>query len=412
MIQAAGALFLWLAGAAADETWPEFRGPGGAGHSSSVGLPKEWSETKNLVWKTPIPGKSWSSPVVWEKRIWMTTATPDGKQLSAVCVDRESGRVLLNLKLFDVEKPESETPNWNTYASPTPVVEADRVYLNFGSAGTACLATDKGKVLWSRSDLPCRHFRGAGSSPILYRDLLILPFDGYDFQYVVALDRKTGKTVWKTDRTHDFGTTDGDYKKCFSTPLAIEAGGRAQLVTVAAKAAVSLDPLTGKEIWSIKYPSHSTGTRPIFAHGLVYVTTGSNPADLIAVRPDGKGDVTATHVAWKITGGVGQKPSPLVVDDLLYVLSDMGVLLCLDAETGAKVWQQRINGGHSASPIHADGAIYISGENGTTVLIRPGREYRELSRGKLDGKFMATPAVAGKALFPRSETHLYRIESR
>jgi len=231
----------------------------------------------------------------------------------------------------------------------------------------------------------------------------------------VALDKSTGRTVWKADRTHDFGTDDGDQKKGFATPVVIEAGGRTQLISPAAKAVVSLDPLTGRELWRVRYPEHSAAARPLFANGLVYVDTGYGKAELLAIRPDGRGDVTETHVAWKALKGVGAKPSPLLVDDLIYAASDTGgVVTCIDAKTGAEVWQQRVGGGgHSASPLFADGAIYFFAEDGSTVALAPGREYRELARSAIgEGGVMATPAIAGKALFLRTESHLVRLEKR
>src|SRR5437667_3617886 len=208
------------------ENWAEFRGPGGEGRSEAVGVPRDWSETQNIAWKTAIHGKGFSSPVIWGKQIWLTTATPEGKELFVVCVDRDSGKILVDHKLFDVAKPSDLWVKYNSFASPTPVIEEGRVYVHYGCYGTACLDTKAGKVLWARDDLKCDHFRGAGSSPILFQNLLILTFDGFDLQYVVALDKKLGKTVWKTDRTHDFGTTDGDQKKGYGTPAVIEVGGK------------------------------------------------------------------------------------------------------------------------------------------------------------------------------------------
>jgi len=404
---------LWGSTLRADDTWAEFRGPAGQGRSNAVGLPREWSESKNVVWKTPVHDRGWSSPVVWGKQVWLTTATPDGKELFVLCFDKDTGKIVVDAKLFDVPKPDEVWRKFNSYASPTPVIEEGRVYVHFGSYGTACLEAASGKVLWSRRDLPCNHWRGAGSSPILHGDLLIVSLDGYDVQYVAALDKKTGKTVWKADRTHDFGTTDGDLKKSYCTPIVIDVAGKPQLITAAAKAAVALDVLTGREIWKVRYANHSTGTRPLFGHGLVYITNGSPPTEVIAVRPDGAGDVTATHIAWKWNKGVGQKPSPLLVDDLLYVLADQGGLLsCLDAKTGAEVWKQRIGGKHSASPLHADGVIYLFSEEGVSLIVQPGREFKELGRNKLDAGCMATPAIVGKAFFVRTDTHLYRIENR
>jgi outer membrane protein assembly factor BamB len=399
--------------APADE-WTEFRGPSGTGHSESTGLPREWSEAKNVVWKTPIHGRGWSSPVVLGKDVWLTTATPDGKALSVLKLSRDDGRVLVDTKLFDVAQPE-DTRKYNSFASPAPVIEAWRVYVHFGSYGTAALDTATGKVLWTRRDLPCNHWRGPGSSPILYRDLLIVHLDGFDLQYVVALDKKTGRTVWKADRTHDFGTDDGDQKKGFATPVVIEAAGRSQLISPAAKAVVSLDPLTGQEIWRVRYEQHSAAARPLFAHGLVYISTGFSKSDLLAIRPDARGDATTSHVAWKATKGVGAKPSPILVGDLVYAVSDTGgVVTCLDAKTGAEVWQQRVGGGgHSASLLYADGAVFAFAEDGSAVAFAPGREYKELGRGSLgEGGVMATPAIAGRSVFLRTESNLYRIEAR
>jgi outer membrane protein assembly factor BamB len=367
-----------------------------------------------VAWKTRIHGRGWSSPVVLGKQVWLTTATPEGKELSVLALDRDDGRVLFDTKLFDVARPE-DTRRYNSFASPTPVIEDARVFVHFGSYGTAALDTRTGKVLWTRRDLACNHWRGPASSPILYQDLLIVHFDGYDLQYVVALDKKTGRTVWKADRTHDFGTDDGDQKKGFATPVVIESGGRPQLISPAAKAVVSLDPLTGRELWRVRYPQHSAAARPLFAHGLVYIDTGYSKADLLAIRPDGRGDVTETHVAWKASQGIGAKPSPLLVGDLIYTVSDSGgVVTCLDATSGALVWQQRVGGGgHSASPVFADGAVYFFAEDGSAVAFPPGREYKEMGRSRLDeGGVMATPAVAGKAIFVRTESHLYRVEKR
>ena len=263
------AALLALVGAvAAEDRWTEFRGPSGTGHSGSTGLPREWSETKNVAWKTRIHGRGWSSPVVLGKQVWLTTATPEGHELSVLALDRDDGRVLFDVKVFQVARPE-DTRQYNSFASPTPVIEEGRVYVHFGSYGTAALDTRTGKVLWERRDLPCNHWRGPGSSPILHGGLLIVHFDGYDVQYAVALDKKTGRTVWRADRTHDFGTDDGDQKKGYATPVVIEASGRSQLISPAAKAVLSLDPLTGRELWRVRHPQHSAAARPLFAHGLV-----------------------------------------------------------------------------------------------------------------------------------------------
>ena len=407
------ALSVFAGAAVAEDRWTEFRGPSGTGHSDSTGLPREWSETKNVAWKTRIHGRGWSSPVVFGKQVWLTTATPEGHELSVLALDRDDGRVLFDVKVFHVARPE-DTRQYNSFASPTPVIEEGRVYVHFGSYGTAALDTRTGKVLWERRDLPCNHWRGPGSSPILHGDLLIVHFDGFDVQYAVALDKRTGRTVWRSDRAHDFGTDDGDQKKGYATPVVIEAAGRAQLVSPAAKAVLSLDPLTGRELWRVRYPAHSAAARPLFAHGLVYVASGRGPAELLAIRPDGLGDVTDTHVAWKAFRGIGASPSPVLVGEHVYTVTDKaGVITCLNAKTGTEVWQRRIGGGaHTASPLFADGALYFFGEDGSAVALEPGPESRELGRGALgEGGVKATPAIAGQAIFLRTESHLYRLET-
>jgi outer membrane protein assembly factor BamB len=295
------------------------------------------------------------------------------------------------------------------------VIEPGRVYVHFGSYGTASLDTASFEVLWTRRDLPCNHWRGPASSPILHGDRLIVHFDGYDHQYAVALDKHSGRTLWKADRTHDYGTDDGDLMKGYATPIVIEAGGREQLISPAAKAVVALDPATGRELWRVRYEQHSAATRPLFAHGLVYLSTGYGRAELLAIRPGGRGDVTDTHVAWKAFKGIGRKPSPLLVGDLIFTVSDSaGIVTCLDARTGAEVWQGRVGGeGHSASPLYADGRIYVFAEDGTAAALEPGRELRELGRGALaEGGVMATPAIAGDSIFLRTESHVYRLALR
>jgi len=395
------------------DNWAEFRGPDGQGHAEASNLPREWSESQNVVWKTAIHGRGWSSPVIWGKQIWMTTGTPDGKELSVICVDRESGKILLDHKLFEVAKPDELWRKFNSYASPTPVLEEGRVYVHFGTYGTACLDSKAGRVLWARNDMPCNHWRGAGSSPILWKNLLILTFDGYDFQYLTALDKKTGKTVWRADRKHDFGTTDGDAKKGFSTPIVIEVGGRPELISSASAATSALDPMTGKVIWTVTYKGHSPASRILYGNGLLYFTTGAG-GEVLAVKPDGQGDVTSTHIAWRAKVGA-HKPSPLLVDDLLYVVNDGGVASCLDAKTGAQAWKQRLGGsGYSASPLFADGAIYFFAEDGSAVALQPGREYKELGKGKLEGgtECKMTPAIVGKSIFLRTTGSLYRLEQK
>lgn len=396
----------------AQDNWPSFRGPNGDGQFSARDLPLKWSEKENIVWKTAIHDKGWASPVIWDRQIWMTTAREDGKQLFGVCVDRDSGKVLHDIKVFDIEKPAFCIP-FNSYASPTPVIETGRVYLHFGSAGTACVDTASGKVLWTRQDLPCNHFRGPGSSPILYKDLLILTFDGADYQYVAALDKATGRTAWRTDKKIDYPIDDGDWKKAYSTPQVIDVKGKPQLISPSAEATLSLDPLTGKELWRVHHgdKSMNASARPLFAHGRVYLTSGFG-TKLLAVRPEGNGNVTTTHVDWKINKGVPSRSSLLLIDDLIYMVTDNGVAGSVEAKTGKQVQQLRLGGEFSASPVHADGKLYFASQKESTYVVQPGREMKLLATNRLDDGCMASPAVSGKALFLRTKTHLYRIEKK
>jgi outer membrane protein assembly factor BamB len=404
----------FLASAApAGDNWPQFHGPRGDCRSDATGLPTKWSEKENVVWKTPIHDKGWSSPVVWDKQIWMTTAREDGKEMFAVCVDRDTGKILHDIKVFDVEKP-AFCIAFNSYASPTPVIEEGRVYVHFGTYGTACLESATGKKLWERRDLNCNHHRGPGSSPILYEDLLIVHFDGFDVQYVVALNKKTGATAWKKDRNIDYKNTDGDIKKAYATPTLITVNGKPQLISPAAMATIAYDPKTGDELWKVYQGGMNVAQPPQHGDGKVYLCTGDGGDKLLAVRPDGSGDVTKSHVEWKYTNKmVPSRTAPLLINGKLYMIHETGFLSCVDTNTGEEISQERVGGQYSASPLYADGKIYLFGqEDGKTLVGEVGKGWKLLAANKLDDGCMATPAVAGKALFIRTKTHLYRIEQK
>jgi len=398
------------AAAVADQPWPQFLGPAANGSCRQADLPLDWSETKNVCWKTAIHDRGHSSPVVWEKQIWLTTATEDGKRLFAVCVDRDSGRIVHDISVFEVDDPKP-IAELNTYASPTAVVEAGRVYVHFGTYGTACLDTATGKTLWSRRDLHCDHFRGPGSSAFVYKDLLILTFDGIDVQFLAALDKWTGATVWKTDRSTDYHSAEGDNRKAYCTPIVIDAGGP-QLVSCGAYAAEAYVPETGREIWKVAYPGgFSNVSRPLFDRGTLLLNTGFGRPEIWAVRPDGRGDVSQSHIVWKSKAkNLPAKPSSVLAGDLLFCVNDNGFATCLEAKTGKTVWQERIHGFFSASPLAAPGRIYFFDQDGKTTVIAPQRKLKVLAVNQLGDGFMASPAVAGKALILRTKTHLYRIE--
>jgi outer membrane protein assembly factor BamB len=395
--------------AKAEENWPQFRGPRGDGTSRAVGLPLTWSESRHVRWKTAIHGRGHCSPVVWDDQVWLTTATEDGHRLFAVCVDRASGRIMHDVLVFAVEHPEP-VHTLNSYASPTAVVEAGRVWVHFGTYGTACLDTSSGKILWARNDLHCDHFRGPGSSPILCGDRLILHFDGIDVQYLTALDKNTGKTLWKTDRSTDFAGAEGDLRKAYSTPLLAEVDGRTLLLSVGAKAAMAYLAASGEQVWKIRYDGFSNTSRPLFGEGLAFINTGFGKPELWAVRPGGRGDVTQSHVVWKLNKNVPAKPSALLVGPQIYMIDDRGIASSVDARSGEVLWHERIGGQYSSSPVWADGRIYVFDENGKSVVLAGGRQFKLLATNHLDAGCMASPAVAGKSLLVRTTTHLYRIE--
>ncbi len=406
---------------AEEQSWNQFRGPNGDGTTTAKGLPVTFGEgSPEIVWKTPIPGRAWSSPVVWGKQIWVTNApeiqnTTKEKpkldkpiELSAVCIDLDSGKIVHDLKLFEVDTPQF-THATNSYGSPTPYIEEGRVYIHFGAYGTACLDTQTGRKIWERRDLECDHFRGPGSSPVVHGGLLYLTFDGFDQQYITALDKFTGKTVWKKDRGIDFGTTDGDAKKAYSTPSIIQTGGRELLISPFAAATIAYDPTTGEPVWTVRHGGMNAAARPLFGNGLLYINSADGPNPLVAVRPDGSGDITA-NIAWKTKQAVPKRSSQLLIGELLFMMNDGGVASCIDAKTGHEIWTKRFGGDYWASPLFAEGLIYCFSQSGTIPVFKAAREFELVAENKLDSGFNASPAVAGKALILRSKTHLYRIE--
>ncbi len=412
--------------ATARADWPDFRGPwcdGRAnppGSTNSLGLPLHWSETENIKWKTPIHDRGWSTPVIMNGQVWLTTATIDGHDFFAVCVDEATGKIRFDNKIFHCDNPESlgAAVNFNCYASPSAVLEPGRAYVHFGTYGTACLDASTGKTIWKRDDLPCRHFRGPGSSPILCDNLLILTMDGIDQQYVVALDKNTGKTVWKTDRTAQYNDLDnkgrptggGDFRKAFSTPLVIDAGGVKQIITTASKAAYSYNAATGSEIWKLAHGGYSPASRPLFDDGRVIVTSGNGKPEIMGLRPDVHGDVPPEAVLWRVARGSPSRTSGTIDNGLLYIVNEGGIACCFQTADGTEVWRERIGGEYSASILYGDGKIYAFSQDGKSVVLQAGRTFGSLATNQLSAGFMASPAADGHALYLRTMAALYRVE--
>ncbi len=396
--------------------WPQYRGLSGNGLADDRAKPPtEWGEDKNLLWKTPIAGRAWSSPIVWGDRVWLTDADENGKEQRLVALSRSTGEVVYSQVIFRNDSVQPDYHVTNSYASSTPVTDGRFVYCHFGAYGTAAVdmtKTGPDSIVWSRRDLPCNHYRGPGSSPILFENSIIVHFDGYDQQYIVALNKLTGETLWKTDRAIDFRTDNGDMKKAFSTPTIIEVNGSLQVISPAAKAVESYEPISGKRVWFVNYDEHSSAIRPMFDGKLVYLSTGFSKAKMIAIDPTGAGDVTATHVKWTATRSVGSKPSALLYKGKIFGVEDRGVFTCLDAKTGDVLWQKRLGGDFSSSPIIAAGNIYAFDEQGRGYAISTEGEGMILAENKLDKGCMASPIVVNDCLIVRTTEAVYCFRNK
>jgi outer membrane protein assembly factor BamB len=414
----------------AADSWPGFRGPNGDGHADGKNVPKQWkekgSQQENIRWKTAIHGKGWSSPVVLGNQIWVTTAdevlgekgppkkggAPDNpvKEATycAVCVDRASGKVIHDIKLRTEQNPAYCHP-FNSYASCTPYLEEGRLYAHFGSHGTFCVDTSTGKVLWERTDLKCDHFRGPASSVAVYGDRIYLVFDGFDLQYVAALDKKTGETKWKTDRKIKYSTDNGDYKKAYGTAALLTINGKPSLVCPSSECTIAYDPKTGEELWRFAHGGMNESARPILANGLLYLNSG-HTKKLFALKPDKlSGMVSKDAIAWESNKDVCTRSFVLVAGDLLFMVSDTGIASCLDAKTGKVQWSERLDGEFSASPVYANGHVYFCGQVGKTYVVKAGNEYTPVAENRLEDGFMASPAIAGDDLILRTTKNLYCV---
>ena len=412
--------------------WNQFRGPYANGTSKAVGVPVKFHEgSKEIAWKVPVEGRAWASPVVWGNQIWLANApeiqNPPGATnvnanpgptpalekplvLSAICLDVETGKVLHDLDLFEVYRPQYTHPT-NSLASCTPWVEEGRLYIHFGSYGTACVDTKTGKKLWERTDIECHHWRGPGSSFVVHGDQLYLNCAGYDKQFIIALDKNTGKTVWKRDRDVDYGTDNGDRKKAYGTPSIVTVGGRDLVVSPFAMATIAYAAIDGKPVWTVYHGGMNAAARPIVSDRLVYISAGSGPDSLIAVDPNGEGDITKTHIKFRQAKMTPNRGSQILIGDLYFMVNDEGIATCLDAKNiQTVIWKERIEGARWSSPIAVGDNVYTVAQDGKITVFKAGREYENVAENQLDGFFNASPAVAGNSLIIRSQTHVYRIE--
>lgn len=410
---AVGLLLVTAAGVAMAEDWPEFRGPTGQGLARATAPPVQWDLTDDVRWKVPVPGKGWSSPIVHGGRVFLTTAVPSEEDppkqqsLRALCLDAATGETLWDVEVFVKQmRPDEKINPKNSFASPTPITDGEYVFVHFGPDGTAGLDRD-GKRIWTNDRLRYNSVHGAGGSPVFAGSRLVFLCDGAEAPFIVALERKTGMVAWRTSRPPITSP-----KWSFGTPLLIEVEGEPQLVSPAAGMVCSYDPSSGQELWRVVYPNKwSIVPRPVFSHGLVFVCTGyDGPAELLAIRPTGSGDVSDSHIAWQTDQSVPHIPSPLIAGNEIYLISDKGIASCRDVASGTLHWRQRLGGSFAASPVHADGRIYLQSEQGVCTVIAASREYRQLGSTDLSEPILASCAMADGAVFVRTESSLYRIE--
>jgi hypothetical protein len=394
------------------ENWPGFRGPTGQGISKEKNLPLTWSLRQNLAWRTQIPGTGWSSPIVWENFAFVTSASSDGTSCHLLCLDAATGTIVWDKDLF--HQATSRKLAENSHATPTPVTDGKLVYAAFN--GGRVVAVDfHGNIAWDWHDKQFVSKHGLAVSPILYRDKLIMPFDGngpadpvnigfrtaWDGAFVVALDKHNGQEKWRATR--------GLSRQAHVTPMVIEVNGRPQLVSAAGDVVQGFDPDTGQRLWTARSQGEGVVPSIVYGQGLVFTSSGYGSPTIRAIYPDGRDDVTATHIAWESRANVPLMPSFVYADGLLFCIKESGVAICLDAKTGQIIWKERPGGTYGASPVLAEGRLYCLAEDGTTTVIAADREYKQLAQNPLEGLCKASPAVSGGRIFIRSQSSLFCV---
>ncbi len=403
-----------------EKNWTHFRGSNLNGMAASENIPLKWDDSV-IKWKTEIHDNGYSSPVVYNNQIWVTTATPDGKKLYAVCIDYLSGKIIYDILVFSPEVVERKH-TLNTYASPTPCIEKGFVYVHYGSMGTACINTADGSIVWKRTDLNCKHVQGPASSPVIYKNMLILHLEGTDVRYIVALNKTNGETIWKTDRPAEpYEKITQIGRKAYITPIIINVKGRDMLISNGSAVCMAYNPDTGKEIWRVVDGAESTIAMPFTENGIVYwyagfmvAGDGTKYTDILAVNPDGTGDITATNVIWKKQDELSRNHSltPVIKDGLIYTVNTVNTLMCIDAAKGDEVWSEHLASNHDASPIYVNGNIWFFSVKGEAMAIKAGRKYEVVANNQLDSGIWATPAVLRNSILVRTQKYLYRISQK
>ncbi len=400
-----------------DKNWTHFRGTKMNGITESGAIPMKLDESV-IKWKTEIHDKGYSSPVVYNNQIWITTGKTDGKELFAVCIDYQTGKIIYDIKVFTPDEIERRH-SVNTYATPTPCIEKGFVYVHYGSMGTACINTADGSIVWKRTDFKFKNVHGPGSSPIIYKNLLILHYEGMDVRYIVALDKSNGNVKWKTDRPAEpYEPLDAAGKLAYITPIVINIKRHDMLISNGSAICQALDPNTGKEIWRVVDGAETTIAMPFIEQGVLYWYTGymigedgAKYTDLLAVNPDGKGDITSTNIIWKKKDETSsnQMLSPVIKDGLIYTCTTKNIMMCVEATTGKENWSTHVTSSFNASPLLINGNIWFFSVKGEILVLKPGRKYEVIAQNQMDSGIWATPAVLRNSMILRTQNYLYRI---
>jgi outer membrane protein assembly factor BamB len=393
--------------------WTSFRGPDLNGIAEGAGYAVSWDDSTQVEWKASVPGRGWSSPLVLGSQIWLTTE--ENREMRALCYNWDDGALVHDIPVFHPDTLYRKH-SVNTYATPTGTLEDGFLYVHFGRYGTACLERETGEILWKRTDLQCEHIQGSGSSLFIYLDKLIVHMEGADVQYIVALDKKTGETIWRTERPKEvYDELEPIGKKAYITPIIIRVNGQDLLISNGSAACIAYDPQTGIEVWRIVQGEDSTISMPVSGDGILYFYTsfivkdGDKYCELLAVDPDGKGDIGDTNVLWRLKSPILQLSTPVVVDGLLYTVDSRSQLSCLDGLTGKTIWTEKLTGKYNTSPVFADGLIYISSTQGKTHVFKAGRRWEPVAENSLEGEIWATPAFTQGAIVMRTSEFLYKI---
>ena len=403
-----------------DNNWTHFRGNKLNGISTETKVPVSWNDTTNVMWKSDIKGKGWASPIVYGKQVWISTATNDGKEMWGECIDLNTGKLIYDLLLFKQDSV-FRKHSINSYATPTPCIEEGFVYFNYGSRGTACVNTTNGEIVWKRNDLVVEHVQGTGASLMLYKDKLIVHYEGTDFQYIIAFNKKTGEIIWRADRPQECYTAiEPIGKKSYCTPLVVNVNGKDLMISNGSTVCIAYDIETGKEVWRVVEGEDSSVAMPIYEDGIVYYYTsfvtppdnGEKFVELLAIDPTGTGDVTKTNILWRHKGPILQLLTPLIKDGLIYTIDTKNTLIVFDAKTGAQTFTKRLKEKYHSSPLYANGKVYLTSVKGETIVMKAGKTPEIISTNKVEGDVYATLAIVQNSILIRTDTSLFRIKDK